>query len=181
MIYCASGHRGAFAMSALRLLGYTDVRNIGGGLNAWKKAEFPVSTEVTEPVAGTAPVVDETRFVALDAFLAGLPDSFYATKAVDLNLALAEADKPVIIDVRSASEVAETGYIEGSVNIPVLEFWTRLSEIPQDKAAKIVITCASGHRGAIAAMALRMNGYTEVTNLAGGVGGWIAADLPVVK
>lgn len=181
VIYCASGHRGAFAMSALRLLGYTDVRNIGGGLNAWKKAEFPVSTEVTEPVAGTAPVVDETRFVALDAFLAGLPDSFYATKAVDLNLALAEADKPVIIDVRSASEVAETGYIEGSVNIPVLEFWTRLSEIPQDKAAKIVITCASGHRGAIAAMALRMNGYTEVTNLAGGVGGWIAADLPVVK
>lgn len=181
VVYCASGHRGALAMSALHLLGYTDVRNIGSGIGAWTKAELPLVTEAVEPVAGTAPEVDATRFAALDAFLASLPDNFYTVKAADLNLALAETEKPFIVDVRSAEEVANVGYIEGSVNIPVKELWTRLSEIPQAKDAKIVVLCASGHRGAIAMMALRMNGYTDVSNLGGGMGAWVGAELPVVK
>jgi rhodanese-related sulfurtransferase len=30
-------------------------------------------------------------------------------------------------------------------------------------------------------MYLRMTGYTEVRNLAGGMNAWVAAELPVVK
>lgn len=40
--YCAVGQRGAIAMTALRLLGYTNVKSMGGGFNAWVKAYFPV-------------------------------------------------------------------------------------------------------------------------------------------
>jgi len=40
--YCAIGHRGAMAMTALQLIGYTDVRSIGGGFNAWLAASLPV-------------------------------------------------------------------------------------------------------------------------------------------
>jgi rhodanese-related sulfurtransferase len=29
-------------MTALRLLGYTNVKSMGGGFNAWVKAYFPV-------------------------------------------------------------------------------------------------------------------------------------------
>jgi rhodanese-related sulfurtransferase len=182
VIYCVSGHRGSLATAALRLLGYTDVRNLGGGMNAWKKAEFPVEAgEAAALTAGTAPVVDATRLAALDAFLANLPEGFYAVKAADLNLALGEAEKPFIVDLRTAKEVTDGGMIEGAINIPVVELWARLSELPQDKAAKIVTVCGSGHRGAMALAALRMNGYTEVTNLAGGMGAWLAAELPVVK
>jgi rhodanese-related sulfurtransferase len=42
VILCKSGHRGALALVALRMMGYTDVRNLNGGINAWVKAELPV-------------------------------------------------------------------------------------------------------------------------------------------
>ncbi len=182
VIYCASGHRGALAMAALRLLGYEDVVNLGGGLGAWKKAELPVEMGVPEaPAAGTAPEVDETLFNQLDAYLSGLPDGFNTIKAADLNAALADANKPVLVDVRTAEELAADGAIEGSLHIPVVELFARLGELPGDKAAPIVVLCKSGHRGALALMALQMNGYTNVKNLGGGINAWIAAELPVVK
>jgi rhodanese-related sulfurtransferase len=182
VIYCASGHRGAFALAALRELGYTDVLNLGGGLGGWKKAELPVVTgKPADPTAGTAPVVDETYFKALDGFLSGLPEGFSLIKAGDLNAALGEANKPFVVDVRTAEEWTKDGYIDGSVNIPIVELFTRLGELPADKTAPIVILCKSGHRGALALMALQMNGYTNVRNLGGGLNAWVAAELPVVK
>jgi rhodanese-related sulfurtransferase len=42
IITCASGHRGMFSMMALQMLGYTNVKNITGGLNAWIAAGLPV-------------------------------------------------------------------------------------------------------------------------------------------
>lgn len=182
VIYCASGHRGALAMAALRMLGYQDVLNLGGGSAAWVKAGLPVETGLPaeQPAAGTAPAVDETLYSQLDAYLSGLPDGFNTIKAADLNLALAEK-APFVLDVRSAEEIAADGAIEGSVNIPITELLTRLGELPSDKAAPIVVLCKSGHRGALAMMALQMNGYTDVKNLGGGIGAWIAAELPVVK
>jgi len=184
VIYCASGHRGALGMAALRLLGYSEVRNLGGGLGAWKKANLPVETgSLPEPpVPGTAPEIkNQTLFKGLDDFLSNLPDNFYTIKAADLQVALGEASKPFLLDVRTAEELKTDGYIEGSVHIPVNELFTRLNELPQDKATPIVVLCKSGHRGALALMALRMIGYSNVSNLAGGLNAWVAAQFPVVK
>ncbi len=181
VIYCASGHRGGLAMAALRLLGYTDVRNLGGGLNGWVKAEFPVVTEgAGELVAGTAPAVDALMLAKLDEYLSNLPEGFGTVKAADLNAEMAEA-APFILDVRETSELEADGYIEGSVNIPVREVFASLDQLPADKTAPIVVMCKSGHRGSFVQMALQMNGYTNVRNLAGGLGAWIGAELPVVK
>lgn len=184
VIYCASGHRGALVMAALRLLGYTDVRNLGGGLNAWKKANLPVVTGnlPAAPAAGTAPEIkNQALFKGLDDFLSNLPENFYTIKAPDLQAALGEANKPFVLDVRTADELKADGYIEGSVHIPVNELFARLGELPQDKSTPMVVVCKSGHRGALAMMALRMIGYSNVSNLAGGLNAWIAAQLPVVK
>ncbi len=41
--YCAVGQRGAIAMTALRLLGYTNVKSLSGGFNGWLKANLPVT------------------------------------------------------------------------------------------------------------------------------------------
>lgn len=177
VIYCASGHRGGLAMAALRLLGYTNVVNLNGGLGAWKKLELPVVTGTPEAAAaGEAPKVDEARLSALDAFLSALPDGFYTIKPADLN---ADLTKFTILDVRTPEEFAN-GYIEGAINIPVNELFASLDKLP-DKAAPIVILCQSGHRGAVGMMALRMIGYTDVSNLGGGMNAWTAAELPVVK
>ncbi len=181
VIYCASGHRGGLAMAALQLLGYTNVRNLGGGLGAWQKAELPVETAAApELTAGTAPEVDATRLRDLDAFLSALPDGFFTVKPVDVNVELGASPAPYILDVRSAEEFAG-GYIEAAVNIALRDLPANLATLPADKAAPIVILCASGHRGAIGMMYLRMLGYTEVRNLGGGMNAWIAAELPVVK
>jgi rhodanese-related sulfurtransferase len=43
LVYCKTGHRGAVALAALRMVGYTNVRSIYGGLDGWKAAGFPVT------------------------------------------------------------------------------------------------------------------------------------------
>jgi rhodanese-related sulfurtransferase len=179
VVYCASGHRGGIIMAALRQLGYTDVVNLGGGLGAWKKAELPVAAGLPPAAeAGTAPAVDEIRLRDLDAFLSGLPDGFLTVKAADLNTELAEA-APIVVDLRPVEDFAG-GHIEGAINIPITELFTKLDQLP-DKAAPVVLVCASGHRGGIGLIALKMIGYTDVRNLGGGMGAWTAAELPVVK
>lgn len=183
VVTCASGHRGSIIMMALRLLGYTDVVNLGGGINGWAKAELAL--EKVAPVAaaptGATPTLDAAALAALDAAITALPESFGTVKPADLNIELATETKPLIVDVRTPEEIAADGMIEGSLLIPVVELAARLAELPQDKAAPIVVTCKSGHRGGMAMMYLQSLGYTNVRNLAGGLNGWIGAELPVVK
>jgi rhodanese-related sulfurtransferase len=42
LVYCKTGYRGGISVTALRLLGYTNVKTIKGGLDAWEKAGFKV-------------------------------------------------------------------------------------------------------------------------------------------
>ena len=44
VLYCESGARSAFAGRNLLEMGYTRVRNLAGGFNAWKSAGLPVET-----------------------------------------------------------------------------------------------------------------------------------------
>lgn len=43
-VYCKSGHRSGLALSVLHQLGYANAINVAGGIEAWKKAEYPVVT-----------------------------------------------------------------------------------------------------------------------------------------
>ncbi|MCL6551521.1 MAG: rhodanese-like domain-containing protein [Firmicutes bacterium] len=43
VVYCAIGVRGAMATTVLRMWGYTNVRNLRGGLAGWKAANLPVA------------------------------------------------------------------------------------------------------------------------------------------
>ncbi len=52
IVMCGSGHRSALEMEALQLLGYTNVKSLAGGFNAWKAANLPFAI-------GKAPDVDE--------------------------------------------------------------------------------------------------------------------------
>jgi rhodanese-related sulfurtransferase len=181
VVYCGSGHRGAMIMASLQMLGYTDVKNLAGGLNGWKKAELAVETTgaPAAPVAGTAPEVDATLLRDLNGFVSALPEGFYGVKAAGLNTELTSETKPFIVDVRTAEETAN-GYIEGAVLLPFADFAANLAQLPA-KDQPIVVLCQSGHRGAIVMMYLRMIGYTNVRSLMGGMNGWVAAELPVVK
>jgi len=42
LTYCQVGYRGGMSVTILRMWGYTNVRTIKGGLDAWEKAGLPV-------------------------------------------------------------------------------------------------------------------------------------------
>ncbi|HPV43005.1 MAG TPA: FAD-dependent oxidoreductase [Spirochaetota bacterium] len=71
----------------------------------------------------------------------------------------------VLIDVRTAGEF-RMGTIPGAINIPVDDLRGRLDGIPRNK--KIVIFCAVGLRGHVAARMMLQSGFSDVSNLAGG-------------
>jgi rhodanese-related sulfurtransferase len=177
IIYCGSGQRGGMLMGVLRILGYTNVYNMGGGLGAWKKAELPVETgSMPEaPKSISTPVIaDQALFEILDESMSTLPDGFLGTKADKVNEMLATATPPTLIDLRTAAEREQGGYIKDSINVPVEELFTSLDKLPAKDAA-IVVYCGSGLRGSIAIEGLRLLGYTNVLNMGGGFGAWKTA------
>ena len=176
---CAIGHRGAMAMQTLQLLGYTNVKSVAGGFNAWTAANLPVATGTpATPTAGKAPDVDKDMFAALDKYLTNLPDGFGTIAPAALKDQMAAA-KPFLLDVREASELTANGYIDGGVNIPIRNLFKDMAKLPTDKSAAIVVYCAIGHRGAMGMMTLQLLGYTNVKSIAGGFNAWKAANLPV--
>lgn len=181
VVYCASGHRGAFVMAALKLMGYTNVRNLAGGIGAWKKANLPVITGSTPPPAepGTAPAIaNQALFTALDEFFTSLPEGFFATSAAKVNETLTSGNAPTLVDIRRVEEVNKTGYIEGSINVPLEELLASLDKLPA-KDAPMIIYCVSGHRAGVATMALRFLGYTNIINMGGGFNAWKAGQFAV--
>jgi rhodanese-related sulfurtransferase len=178
VVYCKSGHRGAIGMTVLQMLGYTNVRNMSGGIMGWTAAGNEVIMEPVEAVSGEVPPIDANLVAAVDNYLMNvLPDGWGLVSVDNLALELLESP-PFLLDVREVAEWETVGYIEDAVNVPVREVGFNLDQLP-DKDTPIVVYCASGHRGAIAMTALQVLGY-DVRNLAGGISGWIGADYDVV-
>ena len=94
--------------------------------------------------------------------------------------ALAAAD--VLIDVREESEFA-AGHVPGAIHASrgMLEF--KLSGTPalQARDLKVVLYCKTSGRAALAAAAMQEMGYLNVSSIAGGYDGWVAAGKPVAK
>ena len=42
VVYCQSGHRSNIAANTLMSLGYTNVYNVEGSMNAWEEAGYPI-------------------------------------------------------------------------------------------------------------------------------------------
>ncbi|WAH36440.1 rhodanese-like domain-containing protein [Alicyclobacillus dauci] len=73
------------------------------------------------------------------------------------------------IDVREPGEF-RSGHVQGFKNISLSQIHKRLGEIPQDKP--VVLMCRSGNRSMQAARILNKHGYTDVTNVVGGMMRW---------
>ena len=74
------------------------------------------------------------------------------------------------------------GEISGTdLYIPYPDLVARATDLPADKASKIVVYCRSGAESAIAAQALVGLGYTNVDNLAGGMNAWTASGRQIVQ
>lgn len=77
----------------------------------------------------------------------------------------------LVVDVRDAKEVEQTGKVAGAINIPrgLLEFKAAPDSPALDKnfdpAKPVILYCASGGRSALAGKTLKDLGYSDVYNL----------------
>lgn len=181
VIYCGVGTRAALGATALAGLGYTDVKVLtGGSFGGWADAGFPVEDGLPEAAPALDAIEPDPAVVAaVDTMLQGLPEGYAQLAVEDLNAEIVEGAELTIIDVRTAEELAEKGYVENSVHIPLQELIARQDEWPaQDE--DVVIYCGVGYRGNLAMGIMRQYGYENVRNVKGGFGAWAEAGLPVV-
>ena len=54
-------------------------------------------------------------------------------------------------------------------------------ELEKHKDKPVILACANGQHAGTAAKQLKAAGFTQVSRLAHGVGGWRADNLPLVK
>jgi glyoxylase-like metal-dependent hydrolase (beta-lactamase superfamily II)/rhodanese-related sulfurtransferase len=89
---------------------------------------------------------------------------------------LSSAQPPQVIDVRALRE-REQKYIAGSLGIPLNHLVEKLGTLPKDRP--LLVYCAGGYRSSIAASLLQRNGFDHVSEIAAGIAGWEAANLPI--
>jgi glyoxylase-like metal-dependent hydrolase (beta-lactamase superfamily II) len=82
--------------------------------------------------------------------------------------ALDEHSTSLILDVREPDEY-KTWHIQGSINIPLGELYSKIDTLPQDK--EILVICASGNRSSHGCHILDELGF-NVINVDGGMNAW---------
>jgi rhodanese-related sulfurtransferase len=89
-----------------------------------------------------------------------------------------------LVDIREAEERLERGHLPGAIHAPrgMLEFYADPTSPYHrqefDPDSRIILTCASGGRSALATETLQRMGYANVAHLDGGLNAWIAQGLP---
>ena len=76
----------------------------------------------------------------------------------------ADAEKPLIIDVRTEAEWND-GHIKEAILIPYESIGEKIGAVAKDKAKRIYVYCRSGRRSKIAKGTLEKLGYKDVVNL----------------
>lgn len=96
----------------------------------------------------------------------------------DVQAALS-AGEALLIDVREPGEFAAER-IHGAVNYPLSTFdpTALLSSLDP---ARVILSCGSGKRSAMAAARCQQAGFAVGRHLAGGIGAWKAAGLPFIS
>lgn len=82
----------------------------------------------------------------------------------------------IVVDVRATSEW-RSGHIAGSLHVPLGRLVAQLEDKPHSQP--VVLVCESGSRSAIGASLLTAAGFTDVTNLTGGIAAWRREGMPL--
>ena len=93
---------------------------------------------------------------------------------------LINREDALVIDVREPNEYA-AAHVLGAKNLPLARLAAGATDQLKRKERPIIVYCDGGERSGKAASVLKRQGYTRVSNLAGGLAGWQQAGLPVEK
>ncbi len=104
-----------------------------------------------------------------------------AADGVDVKQAqIMSKEGALLLDVREPEEFS-AGHAPNAKLIPLGQLSARLQDIATYKDKPIVVICRSGRRSGIAVGQLQSAGFTQVSNVQGGMQSWEKNGLEVVK
>jgi len=131
------------------------------------------------------------RHLMLSLALAGITLALIVTEAMRLLqgwktlkpaqlTGLINHDDALVIDLRPLNDF-QAGHIAGSRNVQMSQFDPENRQLAGARSLPVVLVCKTGQTAGGAAGRLVKAGFEKVYVLDGGIGGWAAADLPLVK
>jgi len=99
---------------------------------------------------------------------------------IELKEKLDQRDEFVLVDCRAQQDWSFE-HIEHSISLPAMEIAQKLEQVLTDKNAPIIIQCWIGQTSMKVAHYLKDQGYTNLTNLEGGIMNWKNQGLPVMQ
>lgn len=104
-------------------------------------------------------------------------------KSINVTELKAKLDDPssnvIVIDCREQNEW-DQGHLEKAILIPLSQFQELYKSQLKDKDAQIIMQCRSGKRSMQACHYLSELGFSDVTNLEGGIMHWSANNYKIV-
>jgi rhodanese-related sulfurtransferase len=150
------------AADRLEALGYTNVRQLDGGLQAWQAAGFELFRDVNSYAKAFGELVESRRHTP-------------SLSAEEVAALIASKSNVAILDVRRFDEYA-TMNIPGSVSVPGAELVLRAGHIAPDPETTIIVNCAGRTRSIIGTQSLINAGIAnKVLALRNGTIGWTLA------
>ena len=147
----------------MQALGYTDVRQLDGGLEAWQAAGFEIFQDVNSYAKAFGELVESRRHTP------SLP-------AEEVAALIASKANIAVLDVRRFDEYA-TMNIPGSVSVPGAELVLRAGRVAPDPETTIIVNCAGRTRSIIGTQSLINAGIAnKVVALRNGTIGWTLAN-----
>jgi rhodanese-related sulfurtransferase len=163
VVYDAGEGLVAEAADRFAALGYSNIRQLDGGLRAWQRAGYELFQDVNSYAKAFGELVESRRHTP--SLPAGEVASLIANKA---NIA--------VLDVRRFDEYA-TMNIPGSVSVPGAELVLRAGRVAPDPETTIIVNCAGRTRSIIGTQSLINAGVAnKVVALRNGTIGWTLAN-----
>jgi rhodanese-related sulfurtransferase len=150
------------AADRFKALGYTNIRQLDGGLAGWRQAGYEIFEDVNSYAKAFGELVEHRRHTP--------------SLAADEVAALIETKANIqILDVRRFDEYA-TMNIPGSISVPGAELVLRAGRAAPDPETTIVVNCAGRTRSIIGTQSLINAGVAnKVVALRNGTIGWTLA------
>src|SRR5882724_6175212 len=140
VVYDAGEGLVASAADRFAALGFTDLRQLGGGLQAWRAAGYELFRDVNSYAKAFGELVESCRHTP-------------SLAAEEVGALISSGANISILDVRRFDEYA-TMNIPGSISVPGAELVLRAGRAAPDPDTTIIVNCAGRTRSIIGTQSL---------------------------